>query len=735
MKRVLLSVVLATSFLFGFGVAAAAFHPWPWPYGLGPNQGYFQGIYESPGDRVLPQVCSGDYWYWNGQENCNSFPYSMDTAQEFIDFIKEKLFWGTQHEQTGAAFIIQTMNGGTAGDNPPTAEQIQEWEDRVFAIEPYVIWHTFDNYYNLNSYNQNGRTGVGPDDVALYEDNSNGHLSIVFRDASLNRVYSLKARCANPIGENYVGELPKAFNMAGEVRVNGVNGDVNVTPGSNVTFSHFLQNQGQGSTNPTDIWWTSYRMVNGVADGITGGTANSGVYEVGEQKNIHNEPSFTVPLGTAAGTQYCRMLMWDPVTPSARNGSTPIRCATVTAAYDLVPVVSRDKTTVQDGETVTFTFTVDNAGNNDSPSASCSTAGSQPAGLPAPPPTSCPQTFAWNEPVPIQVATQTITISGQAPGSQICRTLTVTPALPDGTPRTSPNVCVTVVKTPYVHFYGGDVWAGGGFKQADGSCPVTSNKITTTSRSLGGGSGDAGSMVEYAAFAQGPITQFGSASKALLSGAPIGNLARALSFANTSGTPGNFAAPTRCLEEFAAQAANIVQACPSSTVNVAAPPPNPCRITGNATFPQAALPNGSRQIYIVTGDVSIQGDITYPTSYASLAGIPSLVVIASGNIRIDGGVRQVDGIYVSKDTLFTCQEKPPLPTATCAQDMRVNGSVITKTLDLYRTAGAEGATPSDRRQPAEIFTLTPEVFLTNALNGSTKTVITTSESRELPPRF
>lgn len=733
MKRFLLGVVLAVSFLCGFGLAAKAY-PWPWPYGIDMYQGYFHFIYEHPGDRVLPQSCGADYWYWNGQENCNSFPYSMDTAQEFIDFIKWKLSSGTQHERTGAAFIIQTMIG-TARDKIPTAAQIQEWENRVRAVEPYIIWHTFDNFYNLNSYNQNGRTGVGPDDVALYDDNANGHLSIVFRDASLNRVYSLKSRCANPIGENFVGQLPddQQFTMTGDTRINGVVGNATVSPGSNIVFSHFLNNQGPTSTNPTNIWSTAFQMVGGVETAVTAGPAPTGVYAAGEQKTVFTESSFTVPNGTAAGTQYCRRVGWDPNTQSSNNGRGPTRCATVAAAHDLVPVVTRDRTTVQDGETVNFTFTIDNTGSNDSPSVNCSTGGSQPSGLSGPPATSCPRTFAWNAPLPIVVATQAITISGQPPGSQICRTLTVTPALPNGTPRTSPNVCVTVVKTPYVHFMGGDVWAGGGFKQADGSCPVTSNRITTVSRSLGA-SGTAGSMVEYAAFAQGAITQFGSASKAMLSGAPVGSLTRALSFANTSGTPGNFAAPVRCLDDFAAQYANVTEVCPA-VVSVGSPPATPCKTPGNITIPAGTLPAGSRQVYIVSGDVNITGSVQYSSPYSGQNDIPSLVVLATGNIRVNGSVRQLDGIFVSRETFFTCQEKPPLPTATCNQDFKVNGAVIAKNIDLYRTAGAEGATAEARKAPAEIFTLSPELFLRNALNSTTKPVITTSESRELPPRF
>lgn len=736
MKRTLLAIALACSFLAGFGVAAEA-----WPvHGRDIHRGYFTNAYDTAGWEVLPACsgCGGSCNYWNGNSWCNSFPNTINSASSFINFVVDRANGGYPARDTvGAQFIIHTAIGTPDGqrNRPPSAAQYQDFTDRIntAANAGRIQWSVNYNF-NINSYYQGGSSG-SPNDDAFYNENNDG-LAIVISNPG-GSPYVIRRQCANPVGVGDIPSVSSSWSMSGRTTIDNENDaaapSLNVTaaPGETVRFRHYLRDDGPGATLQ-DIWFAILNAANGTEQG----GQNSGSYASGEERLVDSDETITInPAVHPAGTVICRKILWDWANSAgARNGIGPQACVTVANDFNLVPSISTGgKTTVQDGESVTFDFLIDNESATTSPSVNCTITGSQPAGIPVSPATSCPRTFVGPGGA-ISVATQTITVSGQAPGGQICRTLTVAPASATVASRPSPQVCVTIVKTPYVHFFGGDVWAGGGFKNALGACPVTSNKITTVSRSLGGASGNAGSMVEYGAFAQGAITQFGSASRALLTGAPLGSLARSLSFANTSGTPGTVAAPTRCIDDFAAQYASVTQPCPG-TVNVNAPPTNPCRTAGNITMPAGALAGGSRQIYIVGGDVNITGSLTYPATYSGQSNIPSLVVIATGNIRVNGSVRQLDGIFITRGTFFTCQEKPPLPTATCNQDLSVNGSVIAKNIDLYRTAGAEGGTPTARRAPAEIFNLRPELFLRNGLNDTTKTTITTSESRELPPRF
>lgn len=342
---------------------------------------------------------------------------------------------------------------------------------------------------------------------------------------------------------------------------------------------------------------------------------------------------------------------------------------------------------------------------------------------------------------PVALRENTYNSPGAVAGTRVCDLMTITnPSDPAYFASPSDNqaeACVVIGKTPYVHFMGGDVWAGGGILRQTGSCSNDLSKITTLSRDLGGANGYAGSTVEYAAFALGAISQFGSGSRALVTGAPAGPtaLARALTFSNTSPTLGNFAASPRCINTHYWEMADVTQPC-GAVVNVNAPPSTPCRRVGDLTINAGTLPPGSKQLYVVEGQVFITGNVNYPSNYSSINDLPSLVVIALNDIQVSSSVRTMDGIFFTNGTLFTCQGKPPLPAPACNQDLVINGAVIANRVDLYRTAGAEGSSAAQRKVPSEIFKLSPEVFLKNALNNNnSQTVITTSDTRELPPRF
>lgn len=335
--------------------------------------------------------------------------------------------------------------------------------------------------------------------------------------------------------------------------------------------------------------------------------------------------------------------------------------------------------------------------------------------------------------------------AGVLPGTRICDRITITSpsaasyfAAPADR---EAEACVVIVKTPLVHFMGGDVWAGGGFTLADGTCPSANANIVTTARSftIGAATYTAGSAVEFAAFALGTMTEFGSASKALLAANNnvVGSPARALAFANTAATaPGSFAATQHCLNDHASDYASAPVIVGSANFSAG---DGAWHATGNLTM-GGVLPAGTQQVYLVDGDVTITNSIHYKSAasptYGSVDDIPSLVVIARGNIRVDQGVSQLDGVFITRGTFFTCYQLPtPATVNTCNNKLTVNGAVVATNLNLYRTAGAGGATAVERQQPAELFQLSPEVYLRNALNRTSTPIIRVTERRELPPRF
>ncbi len=156
-------------------------------------------------------------------------------------------------------------------------------------------------------------------------------------------------------------------------------------------------------------------------------------------------------------------------------------CATVVPDYTLVPTVIVNQPFAQEGDTVQFTYRIQNTGGSSSPSAICVAQATADLGSV---PLSCSsgQVFGPSG-SPTVVGTENVVVGNQAAGTTICRHLRITPSSSSVASLTSADACVTVGKTPYVRFVGNDVWAGGGFPAITPACN-TSGKITTVGRNL-----------------------------------------------------------------------------------------------------------------------------------------------------------------------------------------------------------------------------------------------------------
>jgi hypothetical protein len=408
------------------------------------------------------------------------------------------------------------------------------------------------------------------------------------------------------------------------------------------------------------------------------------------------------------------------------------------SGYQLQPTVNVQTTSgervVQQGDQVTFRYTVANTGQSTSATTNCSITGTQPSGTSGPPGTNCPRTFAVTgsgSPAEVTNAPEVITISSQSAGSQICRRLTVDPGGSGIGAVSSTNECVIVAKKPYVHFMGSDVWAGGGFAGTDGTCTTQNANIVTSSSQ----SSSAGSLVEYGAFALGSVTKFGSGNSPLYNPDDNSYLGRRLSFANTP-TVGNFGAPQHCMNDYS----STLDALPVVAAPALNGPDNGAWHVASLSGFGGTLQSGKEKIYYVDGDVVVTSDIKYPDTFSNLDAIPSLVIIAKGNIYVHPGVGRMDGIFITRGTFYTCYpypSQPPSPptNSTCNTQLTVNGAVEANSVDLYRTFGGAGTTIAERQRPAEIFNYSPELMLKNALDAIVGNPVTTSGTRELPPRF
>lgn len=729
LKRFLVGLAVVSAFILGYGGVAWAY-PSGGVYGRSEHRGYFTNTHDEWGTFVLPAEYSGE-----------AFRQTVDTADEFISFIKYTQLdtdgngSSNQQEKTGAAFIVQTMIGSSR-NKPPTAAQIADWEARVRLAESQGRISWFYNYtYNLNSYYQGPHGGGATDDDAFYDDNGTSS-TIVFRNASGQIIYAIRRQCANPVSNGTITPLPTNFNMTGRTTVSSST----VEPGQNVTFSHYLRNSGPHTTT-VNINWVALDQ----NDNQTAGSASSGTYTANQEKNVHNEV-VAIPANAAAGTQYCRKVGYDPVNNTGgRHGRGALACTTVVIPAKLKAAMSVAPPFMVGGDTATFTPTISATTNTTPVNVNCSITRTlyPPSGAPSSLGAQPCVTNTGDSNIVIGTGASVILRPNQyaAPdnipiGTRICDVITITNPAAASYYTNYPadqtaTACVTIAKSPYVHF-NGDVWAGGGFAAVTPACDnaaaiATVNRGRTISDGTMPGSG-----TTHGAFALGRITGFGSAGMGLITASGVG---KAWTFSNhDTANLGFFGGPPHCITDHVSTYQSAPLLSPGS-INVSGGTSGQWRINGNASF-QGPMTQGAKKVYLVYGDVTITDNITYTGAYTSVSQLPSLVIIATGNINVSANVTQIDGIFISRGTFYTCYPKPePATLATCNSKLTINGSVSASTIDLFRTAGAEAGSPAQQKEAAEVFNLSPEVFLNNALNTTSGMTITTNDVRELPPRF
>jgi hypothetical protein len=736
MKKLLMLVGMCTAFILGYGVLGEAF-PGAGMYGRGEYRGYFTNSHDTAGTYVLPKQYSGQ-----------AFPSSINSATEFINFLKgSEGLGGSSQQRTGAAFIIQTMIG-SARNRPPTAAQIAEWEGRVRYAESQgrVSWRT--NYsFCINSYYQGPSGGGSPNDDAFYDD-CGTQPSMLFRNASGAVVYAIKWECANPVGNvRPVDDDPPPvdFTMSGRTTVN----NATPLPGQTIQFSYYVRNAGPTGTSPTSIWWVA---LNSLTSAVVGGTASSGTYTSGQEKNVFTE-NYTVPAGTAAGTQICRQTGYDPVNDNgARNGrGTPV-CATVRYDFSLTPIINftvngtaAPGSIAEQGDTITFNYSVNNSGLTQSMLANCTIYGLTRTGsysVPTPhdsasdpgyvpPPTGCPRTFPLNTTTPLGAGEDVIATDANR---TICRSLWVNPATAAGEAR-SAETCIRIVAKPYLKVYGGDVSAGGGLETMPDTCSNNANAaiVSWNKRTAGD---YAGAGTQYAAFALRPITDFATGRG---QGAAIANPSW-LSFANNTTNPGsgNFggtfgSAP--CIKDYYDRRPATTTPIPAGGVSpmqdgVVYGTPEP---SGPVTLSGGIINPGEKITVYIDGNLFIDNNITYTPNW-NHNNIPLFQVVVRGNIYISNNVTQLDGVYIAQrdensgGTIYTCATGTSQPTLTdgafynaCNNRLEVNGAFMANSVEFLRTAGTLSQSNAGETSPGtagEVFNFNPSVWMVQPPQGN-----------------
>jgi hypothetical protein len=292
---------------------------------------------------------------------------------------------------------------------------------------------------------------------------------------------------------------------------------------------------------------------------------------------------------------------------------------------------------------------------------------------------------------------------------------------------------------PYFRVYGGDISAGG-------TCSTTPNATTgsiygwpTESNAVSPGTWIGGAGTQFAEAAMGVI--YGAAS-ATNNGTGTNNPApTGLSFSNQStdavnddygGDSCGVDTPT------SATIAGYYQSPPSSAgsfISGASLSGDDGVLYGGAstgdTIAASTIAAGQHTVLYVNGDVVISGNITFGSSsgspadsWTSTSQIPSLWIIATGNISIAPNVTEIDGIYVAAGSggtggnIDTCNNSGGQTDsgyyAACYSKLTVDGSLVAaNNVYLTRTFGtvSDSSATDTGGNAAELFDFNPLLFL------------------------
>lgn len=119
------------------------------------------------------------------------------------------------------------------------------------------------------------------------------------------------------------------------------------------------------------------------------------------------------------------------------------------------------------------------------------------------------------------------------------------------------------------------------------------------------------------------------------------------------------------------------------------------KTSGNLTVTGGKLLKNNNASMFVNGDAYISGDITYGNNWKA-GTAPSFVLHATGNIYIAPGVRQLAGVFIAQNKIYTCADKvnhfKPMSVdkiyTDCNKQLEVDGSFVAKQINLMRTFGS-----------------------------------------------
>ena len=178
------------------------------------------------------------------------------------------------------------------------------------------------------------------------------------------------------------------------------------------------------------------------------------------------------------------------------------------------------------------------------------------------------------------------------------------------------------------------------------------------------------------------------------------------------------------------------------------------RRNGSLTITGGSLSKRQHVRLFVKGDVTIGGNISVDEVnpiHNSLSDIPSLTVVATGDIRVKHGVSVIAGTYVAGGKFESCKDAQNKtddlgmkPTSRCQNKLKVNGAIVSGSSPIFRRTFGAGNLSDDNQwetdrisSTAEWINYTPNLWLTtsNGSSGNQLEGLTTTQVTNLPVRY
>lgn len=165
-------------------------------------------------------------------------------------------------------------------------------------------------------------------------------------------------------------------------------------------------------------------------------------------------------------------------------------------------------------------------------------------------------------------------------------------------------------------------------------------------------------------------------------------------------------------------------------------------VSGKLYLSADTIPAGANYVVYSKGSVYINGNLTYEdTNYNVPSEVPQLIIITDGSVFIDGNVTRVDAWLVAKSSesnkglINTCatSDGTQQTEATCSKQLRINGPIIARQLELTRVYGS--ATGNNSATPAEIINLSPATYVFSQSKATEGATLRTVYSKEVAPRW